>query len=276
MSEAWRNPMRALDLVPARRRSPAGFTLIELLVVVSIIALLLAILLPSLSAARHQSMKTKCLANLHAIHLAMVCYAHDHGGFLPAFDSYGGWGFRVALGRKVDSVYPETYGVGSVLHYGYGPGEAMGNGLRRLAGGRPVYLPGDGPVWVCPSNPGPTDVADKWRSWGNTYYYRTMTEDDNVSATDKAFQEKEKKFYNLDYLSKRAITAALQPICWDNYQYKPAPSGMGRPRNRNGYIVGDPFKRAPHRASSVKKDAGNFWCANYADGHCQMNVFNHR
>lgn len=51
-----------------------GFTLIELLVVISIIALLLAILMPSLSKAREQARKMVCLTNLRSIGIAMLAY----------------------------------------------------------------------------------------------------------------------------------------------------------------------------------------------------------
>jgi len=47
-------------------RRHAGFTLIELLVVISIIALLVAILQPSLTAAREQARIAKCLSNLRS------------------------------------------------------------------------------------------------------------------------------------------------------------------------------------------------------------------
>lgn len=65
------------------RRIGAAFTLIELLVVVAIIAVLMAILLPSLGRAREQAKTVKCAANLKQIGAAMYSYASENNGKLP-------------------------------------------------------------------------------------------------------------------------------------------------------------------------------------------------
>ncbi len=60
-----------------------GFTLIELLVVVAIIALLISILLPSLSKARAQARTTLCFSRMSQLFKAMNLYAEDFGEVPP-------------------------------------------------------------------------------------------------------------------------------------------------------------------------------------------------
>ena len=70
-----------------------GFTLIELLVVIAIIAILAAMLLPSLGRAREQAKTAACLGNLRQVGLAELTYAADFNDYPP--ESWSGdwwWG----------------------------------------------------------------------------------------------------------------------------------------------------------------------------------------
>ena len=79
-----------------------AFTLIELLVVVAIIALLVAILLPSLSRARDEAERIACASNLHQCGLALRMYADDYDGKAPMADPgyYWFWVLGPYLGRS--------------------------------------------------------------------------------------------------------------------------------------------------------------------------------
>src|ERR1051326_1607566 len=62
-----------------RSRKVGGFTLVELLVVIGIIAIMIAILVPTLSRARASARQTICLSNLKQVTTAFLMYVHDNG-----------------------------------------------------------------------------------------------------------------------------------------------------------------------------------------------------
>ncbi len=68
----------------AHRTRRSGFSLVELLVVLAVVAILLAILAPSLSKARRQAHVVRCASNLREIGLGWAAYRQDHRGEYPA------------------------------------------------------------------------------------------------------------------------------------------------------------------------------------------------
>ncbi|MAE64603.1 MAG: hypothetical protein CMJ18_10080 [Phycisphaeraceae bacterium] len=74
---------------------PRAFTLIELLVVISIIALLIALLLPAIKKSKAIAIQLTCTTNVKQLTLGMISYATDSDGrfplTLPADSGFGCW-----------------------------------------------------------------------------------------------------------------------------------------------------------------------------------------
>ena len=64
-------------------RGTRAFTLVELLVVIGVIALLIALLLPALNAARRQATDVQCMANLRSIGQGLAIYAGENRNHWP-------------------------------------------------------------------------------------------------------------------------------------------------------------------------------------------------
>ena len=67
----------------SRRPAPLAFTLVELLVVIAIIAILAALLLPTLTRARTQAWGIACLNNLKQLQTCYQLYVGDNNDFMP-------------------------------------------------------------------------------------------------------------------------------------------------------------------------------------------------
>lgn len=199
--------------IPTRK---SGFTLIEVLVVVAIIALLVAILLPSLVAARRQAKEMVCKSNLHQIGVASGGYANSHKrGTFPDWWAVGTAAFRPIPNWRD----PAT---GKLAKYG----------LPDLYN-RMKLIPLPSKVWICPLN-------EREAQYEQTYFWANF---------DHATQN------ILSYHSTRpAGTTGGSPGVWwvgDNYNFKPF-----TPIDERHEFVPDTAERPDNRAWFYSKWAG--------------------
>ncbi len=111
----------------AEKKRDSGFTLIELLVVIAIIALLVSILLPSLSRAKEFARKVVCQASIRCLLLGNELYQADNDGFYApaAAGIYHGNLHRWFGSRTSSGTTPFSINDGPLMPYL--PGEAVKN-----------------------------------------------------------------------------------------------------------------------------------------------------
>jgi len=91
-------PKRTRARSPDRTR--AAFTLIELLVVIAIIAILAALLLPTLGRSKESAKRTQCLSQLRQLSLAARMYGDDHRGLFPPRTDTSRWPTQLRSGYQ--------------------------------------------------------------------------------------------------------------------------------------------------------------------------------
>jgi prepilin-type N-terminal cleavage/methylation domain-containing protein len=105
---------------PIGGKRPCGFTLIELLVVISIIALLIALLLPALSRAKQLAVRTEGASNLRQVGIALHEYASEYRGQYP-LACVSQYNFMDAnLGSPAGQECEPLAGLGSLFVSSYG------------------------------------------------------------------------------------------------------------------------------------------------------------
>lgn len=136
-----------------------GFTLIELLVVISIVALLVAILLPALSEARRTAQALQCGTNQKQIGIALNVYALEHNDYIPGTSviqsTVGTW--SVDLGKE-DTLGPE-------LAY---KGRNTSGGIANLTSYEVLRDPGEPETGF--EHPYFRGAGDQYNRWMHTYY----------------------------------------------------------------------------------------------------------
>jgi len=141
--------MESLVLSQNRKKFKTGFTLIELLVVISIIALLMAILVPALSRAKDIAMCVVCLSNEKQMALANFSYANDHGRLSNHF---------TVAGHAPPGVGSDTWVTERLEPYGPVQPDQDVRNPRGL--------------WICPADKAAKDYPATYvrNDWWHTYY----------------------------------------------------------------------------------------------------------
>jgi prepilin-type N-terminal cleavage/methylation domain-containing protein/prepilin-type processing-associated H-X9-DG protein len=163
-------------------RKHRGFSLVELLVVIGIIAILIGLLLPSLSKARKQSQSVVCQSNLRQMGIILQTYVNENKGWLfpvgpldPITGTYGTFGTNFApngrwpmyvAGFQIHSPNPLPFNPASYNEAVYDPAHFDAK----------PFTP---PIMICPTDDQPSEA--------HSYVLNQHLADERIRAGSRNF-----------------------------------------------------------------------------------------
>ncbi|MFK7787912.1 MAG: DUF1559 domain-containing protein [Phycisphaeraceae bacterium] len=242
-----------------------AFTLIELLVVISIIAILIAILLPALGSAQTSAKNMQCKANIKQLSMAITAYATENKHQLMEVyavspSSPKDWNWFVALQPYIDDTgYADSSDESSAENIGLCPMATTPENT-----GTAFYAPGDAfTSWVWQDFAGSYGLNNWLTPDGPMYNFNQPA---GSTAGDTTFNNLRDNFFkNYDSVQNPSSTPVLSdcrwvggwPLEWD---YPPNDPRIGRIGHGRGYFMGR-FSIDRHSSFTVN--------ASFVDGHAE-------
>ena len=171
------------------RNTHHGFTLIELLVVLAIIALLIGMLLPSLSATRNSARAIKCESNLRQLTIGWTMYTDENRG----------------------SAMPHLQTQSTSRTYWYGTEHTSSHTLDHTTGTLSPYLAaalGDRSVFECPNQPeGTYKHQGQFNTFTSTYGYNAYGLAPNTTGYHTLINQRTVKTHQVQHPTKLVVFA---------------------------------------------------------------------
>lgn len=191
---------------PTPRQSQNGFTLIELLVVISIIALLIAILLPVLGAAREAAYNAQCLSNMRQWGIGTMSFATENKQAIPWEGADGDNPGDIQNGSKPTYQIDVWWGNAVMPYVDQDPYRKLAEDAAASGDARDVPQAGQDSFFICPSADAPSEGAG-----------------DIAAAPYEMSFSSPKLYYLFHYVANSKLARGNLPRRWD----LPALNGSG-------------------------------------------------